>query len=80
MGTNSEARKRKAERDQRWSAIVLLDGEPVSGEVPCEDYEAALILSPLVAGWLGGPVSVAKAVMACRPQADEQASLFEVAQ
>lgn len=59
-----------------WSAIVLLDGEPVCGEVPCEDYEAALILSPLVAGWLGGPVSVARAVVAMRPVDDEQQSLF----
>lgn len=61
-----------------WSAVVLLDGEPVSGPVPIDDYEAANILSPLVAGWLGGSVSVVAAVAATRAaELDDQPSLFD---
>lgn len=76
----SEARKRAEEKAARqgWSAILLLDGEPVTGPVPCEDYEAALIASPLVAGWLGGPVSVAQAVTAVRTAAAHEPNLLDV--
>lgn len=79
MAETSEARKRREEREAAaspWTAVLMLDGEPVCGPVPCDLYDAAAILSPLVAGWLGGPVSVAKAVAAMRPVPDAQTSLF----
>lgn len=77
----SEARKRREEAAAReaaanWSAVLYLDGEPVTGRVPCLDYEAALIASPLIASWLGGPVSVAHAVTAVRTAAAAEPDLF----
>lgn len=46
-----------------WSAVILLDGEPVTGPVPFTPWEAASPLARLVAGITGGPVSVAGAVL-----------------
>ena len=61
-----------------WSAVVLRDGQPVCDPVPCHDMDAAAVLAPLVVGWLGGPVSVMRAVVAARPAVeDAQPSLFE---
>lgn len=65
----------------RWTAILYADGEPVTGEVPCLDWVAADLLAPLVHGWLGGPVSIVRAVSDVRAvdaQAD-QPSLFDEA-
>lgn len=78
MSSNSEARKRAAEKQAAagWSAVLYLDGEAVTGPVPCLDYEAALIASPLMASWLGGPVSVARAVTAVRVEAAAEPDLF----
>lgn len=79
--SNSEARKKtEAQRVSvagDWSMIVLLDGEAVTGAVPCTDWDAAQVMSPLVASWLGGPVSVANAVAATRHRPEDQPSLFE---
>lgn len=62
-----------------WTAVLFLDGEPVTGPVPVDDYDAATIMSPLMASWLGGPVSVAKAVAATRTDAVEldEPTLFD---
>lgn len=80
MGETSEARKRREEaQPQRdgWTAALYLDGEQVVSPQRCSDYEAATILAPLVAGWLGGPVSLASAVIAARPdEVAPQGSLF----
>ncbi len=46
-----------------WSAIILRDGDPITGPVPLTRWEAASVLAQLVAGWTGGPVSVASAVL-----------------
>jgi hypothetical protein len=61
----------------RWSAVLLADGEPVTGEVPCLDWVAADLLGPLVVGWLGGPVSIVRAVSATRDANPAQPSLFD---
>lgn len=66
----------------RWSAVLLADGEPVTGEVPCIDWAVADVLAPLVVGWLGGPVSIAGAVSAVRAadvEPDVQPTLFDEA-
>lgn len=61
-----------------WSAVLLYDGEPVTGSIPCDDFDAAGIVAVFFAGWLGGPVSVGAAVSANRvPEPDPQPSLFE---
>lgn len=61
-----------------WSAVILKDGEPVAPAMPCSEWTAAEVLAPLVAGWLGGPVSIVQAVVATRaPAVEPQASLFE---
>lgn len=63
-----------------WTAVLFCDGEPVSDPIPCEDWDAAAVFAPLVAGWLGGPVSIVRAVVASRPSVvDPQPSLFEEA-
>lgn len=79
MARTSEARKRAEEATSAtgWSAVLYLDGEPVTGRVPCLDYEAALIASPLMASWLGGPVSVASAVTAVRAAAASELTLLD---
>jgi hypothetical protein len=46
-----------------WSAQLFRDGEPVTGAVPCDAWDAAGLLGPVVVGWLGGPVSVTRAVL-----------------
>lgn len=64
----------------RWTAVLLADGEPVTGEVPCLEWTIADMLAPLVAGWLGGPVSIVQAVSATREhEMQTQASLFDEA-
>lgn len=62
-----------------WTAVLYLDGEPVTGELPIDLYDAATIMSPLMASWLGGPVSVAKAVASARVNAleVEEPTLFD---
>lgn len=63
----------------RWTAVLLADGEPVTGEVPCLDWAVADVLAPLVHGWLGGPVSIVRAVSNVRAAdaVDAQPSLFD---
>lgn len=79
-GTRADARKARegaAPARDGWTAALYLDGEQVVTPQPCSDYEAATILAPLVAGWLGGPVSLASAVIAARPpDVEPQGSLF----
>lgn len=61
-----------------WTAVLCADGEPVTGEVPCTEWIAAELLAFVVAGWVGGPVSVGQAVFASRErETDAQASLFD---
>lgn len=61
-----------------WTTVLYADGVPVVDELSCSDWDAATILAPLVVGWLGGPVSVARAVVASRePEPDAQPSLFD---
>lgn len=65
----------------RWTAVLLADGVPVTGEVPCSDWTAADVLGPLVVGWLGGSVSIAGAVSSVRAEdaVEAQPSLFDEA-
>lgn len=65
----------------RWTAILLADGEPITGEVPCSEWAVADVLAPFVVDWLGGPVSIVQAVSATRAAevVAEQASLFDEA-
>lgn len=66
----------------RWAAALYLDGVQVTEPIPCDDFDAACIASPLVASWLGGPVSAANAVAAARADAvvvDEPTLFDEVA-
>lgn len=60
-----------------WSAVIYCDGQPVTGEVPCDDYDAAGIAAPFFAAWLGGAVSVGAAVSANRPRVRPEPSLFD---
>lgn len=83
MTMNSEARKRLEETQpfaatSCWSAVLLRDGVAVTGEVPCSEWLAAELLALLVAGWVGGPVSVVNGVISARvPEVEPQGSLFE---
>lgn len=78
----SEARKRAEEVAPFvpvtcWSAVLLRDGVPVTGEVPCSEWNAAEVVAPLLVGWLGGPVSIVNGVIAARePVVEPQGSLF----
>jgi hypothetical protein len=63
----------------KWSAVVLCDGEPVTGEVPVDDWTAGGIAAELFAAWLGGPISLAGAVVANQPQPEPELVLFEEA-
>lgn len=81
-GTRADARKRQEERaasNDRWSVVVYRDGEPVSGTLPCTDWDAATVVAPWFAGWLGGPVSVVNAIAAARFDPESQRSLFDAA-
>lgn len=49
-----------------WSAALFLDGVQVTDPIPCDIYDAATIASPLMASWIGGPVSVSSAVVHAR--------------
>lgn len=64
-----------------WSAALFYDGQQVTGPIPCDDYDAATIASPLMASWIGGPISVAQAVVASRTVVlfDEPSLFDEVA-
>lgn len=67
MGSNSEARKRIEAcgvAHSLWSAQVFRDGMAVTDPVPCNAWDAAGIAAPVISGWLGGPVSIAHAVVA----------------
>lgn len=60
-----------------WSAVLYRDGEPVSGVVPVDVWDVASIMGPVVVGWVGGPVSVARAVHATRLAPPVQGSLLD---
>lgn len=62
-----------------WSAILLRDGEAVTGPVPCDQWDAAGIAGPLFVAMLGGPISIGQAVASTRVPDPEQLTLGEVA-
>ena len=62
-----------------WSAVVLCDGEPVTGQVPVDDWTAAGIVAEFFARWLGGPISLAQAVVANQPSTEDP-TLFDRAE
>ncbi len=51
-----------------WGVVVYLDGEPVTGLMPCDDWSACVAVAPFFVGLLGGPISVAQAVVANQPK------------
>lgn len=46
-----------------WSVIVCRNGQPLTGQVPCDDWYAATSLAEVAVLIAGGPVSVAQAVV-----------------
>lgn len=50
-----------------WSAIILRDGQPVTGPVTLTRWEAAGLAAPIIAGIAGGTISVAAAAIEPRP-------------
>lgn len=60
----------------KWSVIVHCDGEPVTGEVPCDDWTAGAVVAEMFVGLLGGPISLAAAVVANQPKIEPPLELF----
>ena len=54
-------------------AVIYRNGEAVTGEVPVDDWTAGAVVAEWFVCWLGGPISLASAVIANQPKTE----LFE---